>query len=164
MDIREVIEYQKERYNDELQRFDHFENKCSRFLKSITLILALIPIILSFNPNVIKSPENIWDFISVFSFFGATASLISSWFHCLSALRIGDVTVLPFDKKTTDYLLEQDDEVSYNHLFKCYNDTIADLNLDIEKKSNSLEIAYKDLIFSAWGYIVLFTTILISGI
>ncbi len=37
-----TLDYLKDRYNEELARFDHFENKCEKFLIFVTVIIAAV--------------------------------------------------------------------------------------------------------------------------
>ncbi|WP_292957065.1 MULTISPECIES: hypothetical protein [unclassified Neptuniibacter] len=157
--MKQTLEYLKDRYTEEQSRFDHFENKCSKFLTFVTVIIAVISALSGINDGAIFQPvtEVAW-VILVLYLFGAL-SIVCSWGHALLALRIGDCSVMPRSRETAEYLSVVDDETASKHIYNCYVDTLEKLATEINHKSRNLELAYQELTISAWclGLVAAFT-------
>ncbi len=147
---QQALDYLKDRYNEEQRRFDHFENKCSRFLTFVTIIIAAITAISGLKDGAIFHPQSISDTIIFLLFIFGAMAIISSWGQALSALKIGECATMPNNRNTAQYLMDVDGNDASSYIYKCYIDTIEALSEDIRKKAEKLKIAYRDLIFSAW--------------
>lgn len=43
----ETLTYLKDRYKDEQARFDHFENKCAKFLTAVSVVIVALTALVS---------------------------------------------------------------------------------------------------------------------
>lgn len=151
----ETISYLKDRFKEEQGRFDHFENKCAKFLTAVSIVIAALSALAGLKNGLlfqVTSPFAALIFIS----FAATAICVAcSWGHAFSALRICDCPSLPSSRKTAEYLLAVDAEQQKLHIYKCYIDTIEKLQFAIDAKSKPLDLAYSELVWGAGFFMLL---------
>lgn len=148
--MNDTLSYLNNRYVEELARFDHFENKCSKFITSVTLILAAITALSGMKDGVIFQLKSGLDVAIFILFLLGAFSTVCCWGHSLMALRIGDSTILPRGRDTAEYLLTATPEQVSQYLYQCYLDTLEKLEEEINEKARNLEIAYNELVISAW--------------
>lgn len=148
--MKQTLEYLKDRYAEEQSRFDHFENKCSKFLTFVTVIVGGITAISGMHGGKIFQPQSEISWIALLLFLVGAFSIICSWGHALSALKIGDCPVMPRSRTTAEYLSEANPEDANIHIYNCYVDTLEKLSDEITRKSKKLELAYEELTVSAW--------------
>lgn len=65
----ETLAYLKDRYKDEQARFDHFENKCAKFLTAVSVVIAALTALVSAKGRVLftlNAPQILshWDVFS----------------------------------------------------------------------------------------------------
>lgn len=148
--MSKAFEYLKERYGEELSRFDHFEQKCARFLTFVTVIIAGITAVAGIRDGEIFNPKEIEEWVVLLLFLFGSFSIICAWGHTLLALKIGDSTVVPRSRETAEYLISVDEDSALNHIYNCYIDTIEKLASEINEKAKNLEIAYNEIAIGAW--------------
>ena len=145
-----ALEYLRDRYNEEQSRFDHLENKCSKLLGFSSVVIAAITAFASTKSGAIFHPEFFLSELALAFYLLGALAVICSWGHALEALRIRDCTVLPRNRETAEYLIEVDEETAKRHIYQCYSDTLEKLKIEIDEKSKKLNLAYNDIVFSAW--------------
>ncbi len=145
-----ALGYLRDRYNEEQSRFDHLENKCSKFLGFSSVVIAAITAVASVKNGAIFHPEFFLSGLALAFYLLGALAVICSWGHALEALRIRDCTVLPRNRETAEYLIEADEETAKRHIYQCYSDTLEKLKFEIDEKSRKLNLAYEDIVFSAW--------------
>lgn len=157
--MEKTLEYLRDRYLEEQARFDHFENKCSKFLTFLTVIIAGITAIVNMSEGAIFHPSSEFQWVILIIFIIGSLCIACAWGHSLLALRIGDCSVLPRSRETAEYLSAVDEETALRHIYNCYVDTLEKLSSEINVKSRNLELAYDELSMSAWclGFIAILT-------
>jgi hypothetical protein len=151
----ETISYLKDRFKEEQARFDHFENKCAKFLTAVSIVIAAVSALAGLKNGIlfqVGSPLGVLIFIS---FAAAAICVICSWGHALSALRISDCPSLPSSRRAAEYLLAVDSEQQKLHIYNCFIDTLEKLKTTIDAKSKPLELAYQELVLRAGCFILL---------
>jgi hypothetical protein len=144
-----AINYLKDRYNEELARFDHFENKCAKFLTFVTVIIATITALCGFDNSSVFHPNTPIDWLVLIVLCFGFIAIASSWGHALSALQIGDFSVMPKSKATAEYLICVDAGVAKKHIYQCYVDVLEKMDIQLTAKSRPLQLAYEELVISA---------------
>ncbi|MCH5551115.1 hypothetical protein L6227_17705 [Pseudomonas syringae pv. syringae] len=157
--MEETISYLQSRFKDEQSRFDHFENKCAKFLTAVSIVIAALGALASVKNGVLfqlSSPITVMIFCS----FAAAAFCIGcSWGHAFSALRISDCPALPSSRGTAEYLKNADADNQQLHIYNCYIDTLEKLKAAIDEKSKPLDLAYSELVYGA-GFIALLAVLI----
>lgn len=151
----ETISYLKERFKEEQGRFDHFENKCAKFLTAVSIVIAALSALAGLKNGIIFHGGSPLGMLIFLSFAGATICVICSWGHAFSALRISDCPSLPSSRGTAEYLLAVNAEKQKLHIYNCYIDTLEELKKAIDAKSKPLELAYKELVWGAVFFMLL---------
>ena len=154
-----TIEYLKDRYEEELDRFSHFETKCSQFLKFLTAIIGATLIITRLIHEKIFALSTELDWCLFIVYILMVICIVCSWGHALLALKISDSPVLPRSKAVSDYMLQVDDDDREEYITNCYIYTLEELASAIQDKAKNLEHSYNELVFSAC-FFFLFTIIL----
>lgn len=151
-----TLDYLKDRYNEELARFDHFESKCEKFLISVTIIIAAITALSGLNNGAIFHPKNPISWINLVVFILGSIAIFCSWLHALSALRVGDYSIMPRSRATAKYLNAVDEADAKDHVYNCYVDTLEKVAVQLDGKSKQLEFAYEELLISGICLFVVF--------
>ena len=105
----------------------------------------------SFAKEALLTPETHVGWIQLILFCLSLFAAICAWGHSLLALRIGNCPILPKSKVATDYIRDVSEKDRIEFIYDCYVDTLELLTEEIDKKSRNLELAYSELIISAWG-------------
>jgi hypothetical protein len=145
-----VLGYLKDRYDEEQGRFAHFEEKCSKLLTLLSILIAALGSIAAVKSPLIFPPISGMQWLVIAIFAGAILSLICAWGHTLLALKIDDCPVMPRSAETAKYLRESSEEESEQHLFNCYVDTLENLAEAVNRKAKNVELAYSELTITAW--------------
>jgi len=145
-----VLEYLKDRYDEEQDRFAHFEEKCSKLLTLLSILIAALGSIAAVKSPLAFPPTSVLQWLLVVALLGAIFSLICAWGHTLLALKIDDCPVMPRSSETANYLRESTEEVGEQHLFNCYVDTLEKLADAVNRKAKNVELAYSELTIAAW--------------
>lgn len=151
----ETISYLKDRFKEEQGRFDHFENKCAKFLTAVSIVIAAVSALAGLKNGILFQLENSLGVLIFISFAGAAICVICSWGHAFSALRISDCPSLPSSRRAAEYLLAVDSEQQKLHIYNCYIDTLEELKTAIDAKSKPLELAYQELVMGAGCFMLL---------
>ena len=149
--MKTTLEYLKDRYSEEQSRFDHFENKCTKFITFVSIIIGVITAVAGISKGIIFRPENPMAWVVLIAFLIGAFSIACAWGHSLLALRIGECPVLPHSRVAAEYLTTVDAETQSTYLYDCYIGTLEQLAKVINEKSKNLEFAYQELVISAWG-------------
>ena len=145
----EVLNYVQQRYMEEQARFKHFEDKCSKLVNSLTIVIAAFCGIVGFKSEALFSPNTELQWINLILCCLAFFALACAWGHSLLALRIGDCPIAAKSRKNADYLLKAEPDDAFIQMFDCYVDATQELHSVIDKKSINLEHAYDELILGA---------------
>ncbi|MEZ7229363.1 hypothetical protein NO989_21660 [Alteromonas sp. DY56-G5] len=146
-----TLEYVKDRYNEEQSRFKHVEDKCSKLLTFLTVVISALIAILSIKNNTFLSPSNPLEWIRTSIFCLTGFCVFCAWGHALLALKIGDCPNAPISRTAANYIKDTGDEERDLFIFDCYVDTTQQLKMQIDYKINYLEYSYSELAYSAWG-------------
>lgn len=148
--MKTTIDYLKERYTEEKSRFDHFENKSSKLLSFITVLIAALTTLAGINSGKLLNPSGPIAWLALTTFFLGGLSIICAWGHALLSLRVGDIPTMPKSRSTAEYLSAVDEDAKQQHIYNCYIDTLEELAISLDEKSINLELAYNELVISAW--------------
>ncbi|MDY7560458.1 MULTISPECIES: hypothetical protein [unclassified Pseudomonas] len=147
----ETLTYLKDRYKDEQARFDHFENKCAKFLTAVSIVIVALTALVSAKGKVIFALHGPLDVLAFGSFIAAAFCVVCSWGHALNALRIRDCPSLPSSRETAEWMKNAAPNAYKQHLFNCYIDTLEKLKSAIDEKSKPLDFAYSEMVYAAWA-------------
>jgi len=154
----EILNYTRERYQEEQSRFHHFESKSGMIVSSLSIVITIYCSIISFKGSYLFSPKNEIQAYSLVLCCLSFVALIFAWFHSMLALKIGECPIPPKSKDNFNYLRSGPDDEVFTHILESYVDTTEKLSPVIDTKSYFLKLAYSELIFgsiSIVGFIIL---------
>ncbi len=157
----EAISYIKDRYNEELARFTHFEEKCGRLVALLTVTIAALGGLVGFKKDNIFSPCTELDWVVLVVCLLSFFILSCAWGHSLLALKVGDCPVAAKSRDNAEYLVSASQEDSIKQIFECYVNTTSELSEVINTKAKNLEHAYNELSIGAW-LVAIFSILLIG--
>lgn len=157
-----TIEYVKDRYNEEQARFKHVEDKCSKLLTFLTVIISVLAAIASIKNSSLFSPTQYMEWVLLGLFCLTIFCTFCAWGHALLALKVGKCPSIPVNSESSQYVKNADEADRDLYIFDCYVDTTQLLTIEIDKKIKNLELAYNELTLSAWGVAILSTLIIIK--
>ena len=149
LSMDETISYLKDRFEEEQGRFDHFENKCAKFLTAVSIVIAALSALAGLKSGIVFQVTSPLTFFIFVSFAAAVLCVACSWGHAFSALRIADCPGLPSSRATVEYLRKVEPEQQKLHIYNCYIDTLEKLKTAIDEKSKPLDLAYTELVIGA---------------
>jgi hypothetical protein len=159
----EILNYVKERYIEEQARFNHFENKSFKLVKSLTIVIAAFGSIVSFKSEVLLSPGTEIQRIILFLCCVAFLALFCAWGHSMRALRIGKCPIAAKNRENAEYLLNAPPEDAFKQMYDCYVDATQKLDSIIDFKSINLEHAYNELILgTSTVVVIIFLTLILE--
>ena len=144
-----ALHYVQERYMEEQARFKHFEDKCSKLMNSITIVIAAFCGIASFKSGTLFTPDTFLQWSNLILCGTAFFALACAWGHLLSALKIGDCPIAAKNRENADYLWSAESNEAFKQMFDCYVDATQEIQAVIDKKSKNLELAYGELTLGA---------------
>ena len=157
----EIVQYARERYIEEHQRFDHIENKCVRIMAFTTIIITGLTGLLAFYSAGLFQPNSLLDYsiliVTVLSVF----VLICSWGHALASINLGSVSFAPSKEKNFSYMKERTETEMLNHMVNCYITPLRTIRPKIDRKAKFLRFAYEELALAGFFLsLLLFLTFL----
>ncbi|CAH0245491.1 hypothetical protein SRABI70_02830 [Pseudomonas sp. Bi70] len=147
--MEDTIRYLQDRFKEEQARFDHFENKCAKFLTAVSIVIVGLSGLAGFKNGALFKSDTPTSMLMLITFILAAFCIACSWGHALSALRINDCPSLPSSRMTAEYLRDVSDDLKQRHIYNCYVDTLEKLKKAIDEKSKPLEHAYNELVMGA---------------
>jgi len=146
-----TLEYVKDRYNEEQNRFKHVEEKSTKLLTFLTVVISALIAIASIKNNTIFSPDSPLDWIRTVLYCFTGFTVFCAWGHALLALKVGVYPNAPLSREAATYIKKTDKDERDLFIFDCYVNTTEKLTLEIDNKITYLEYSYSELAYSAWG-------------
>ncbi|MGL4714044.1 MAG: hypothetical protein ACRCWP_16265 [Shewanella sp.] len=150
-----TLDYLKDRYQEEQNRFNHFETKCSKMLTFLTGAIGALTAYGGYTKEALFKLDSPMDYIKFLLFILSVFCALCAWGYSLLAIKIGDSPILPKSKEAADYINQSDESERVEYIFNCYVDTLQALSKAIDEKSVNLTHAYEELTISAWGLVLL---------
>ena len=158
---QETLEYLKDRYNEEAQRFHHIETKSGQLLSLLSILIGVFGAAVGFKSEGLVAPCVFFDWTILFTLGVTTLCLGWSWWFALDALRLGHYPVPNKSRKNYNYLAKVSDKDANEQIAECYLNTVEILSPFIENKAMNLQASYNGLKFGAISAAI-FTTLLIG--
>lgn len=149
MSTKIVLDYLRDRYNEEQDRFKHLEDKSSRFLSFLSVVVGGIVALGGIKSGFIFHPKSELGWVALITYLLAGFCLMCSWGHAMLSVRIDNCPILPKNPETAYYLLCVENEEQEKHIYQCYVDTLHLLSIFIDDKFRNLELSYQELIYGA---------------
>lgn len=149
--MAEVLDYLKDRYSEEQARFTQLEDKSSKILGYLSILIGVLGAGLGFKESALLSPHSLAEWLRLGVFVTALLCVICSWGHSLLALKINDCPVMPRSRLAIEWMTCVEKKEWEKHLVEWYANTIDELSSQNDRKARNIELCYSELTFSAWA-------------
>lgn len=157
------LAYLKDRYEEEIKRFEHLENKSAKFLTFLSVIIVALTALSTTIKGSFISTNGVWGTINLILYCITFFLAFCSWGHALMCLKITDSTIAPRNTKALDYIIEKSEKEATEYIFKCYKDSIQKISKELDLKSENLEKSYQELTFAAkFFFLFIITSVIIN--
>ncbi len=143
-----LYQYARSSFDDELVRFRNIEDKASKFIGLVSIIIASYTAIIKFSGGVFFPPKNAFEWATAISIAFAFFTLASSWSFLFRSLKFVDMPRLPLDSEYIESFKGK--EFATNHFLLAMTcSTALALARDSNKeKIKLLEKAYGEMSLS----------------
>lgn len=153
---KELFEYSKEVYNEELSRFFRIDEKASKYLSILTLLLGGFGYFGIWVLDNMLPPKNFIEWLLLINLILLFLSLIIAWYYNFSALKLHSLIKLPLDSETIEFFNNNEQIDIYFALSKELANTNIKNKNETDKKSKNLFRNYVFIIISV-GLLTTFT-------
>jgi len=148
-----AINYARERYVEELARFDHLEEKSGKFLGTLTIAIGVFSVLAGSYLEAAGRPSDSSDWVTLIALVVTFAAMASAWGHVLAVLRLKTVDVAAKRPEAIAYIRNNQAVARDEYILRCYSETTQRIAKDLEEKERDLKIAYDDIVFSGGAFL-----------
>jgi len=152
-----LYEHQKYQYEIEKNAYGKLEDKASKYLASLTVVItAYTAIIGIFLKNLLINLNPLVSFLCIFLIVFSFIFFCLSWYSIFRCLRLQEVFRLESNQEMIDYFLDQTYlETVYIYLSEKYDIAIQRYIEQNEKKINLIKNGYSEIIIAVLSSIIL---------
>ncbi len=155
-----LYEHSKKSYDDENLLFRTLDEKASKFISLISILITLITIATPFLINQIQKIDHDITYIIQVTLLLSIVSLSTAWLQSLRVIKLADLRRIPLDDQVFLMIKEMPIEKVYMKFSTLYKNALVINKLATQKKSLLLSDCYNLLLFSA--SCIAITTILLA--
>ena len=145
-----LYEYSRKSLDEDLDRFKNIEDKSTKFMGFLTILIVGFSAIIRFASDIFFPPSHLFTWCTLIIIFFTYIALASAWGHLFMSLRILNVPRMPLDKYVIDMIEKNSLATSYWALSESCKNALEKSENVIENKTKNLQIAYQDIGYSAW--------------
>jgi len=149
----EVLDYYKDRYNDELARFNLLEEKSARLLGFLSIMIGAMGAALSFKDHVVLHPHSAMTLVRMLLLLTSIVCVVCAWVYSLKALKVDVYSALPYGRDVFEWMTNEDvgEDARRIYIQNCYIDTLELFSVQNDVKARKLDLCYRDLTLAAWA-------------
>ncbi|MCV2445029.1 hypothetical protein [Acinetobacter bereziniae] len=154
---KELYAHQKYQYEIEKNAYGKLEDKASKYLASLTVVITTYTAIIGiFLKNFLVNLNSIVSFLCIFLIVFAFIFFCLSWYSIFRCLRLQEVFRLESNQEMIDYFLDQDYlETVYLELSEKYNKATQQYIKQNEKKINLIKNGYSEILVGVLSSVIL---------
>ena len=146
-----LYQYARAAFDDELQRFRNIEDKASKYLNLLSVVIVGYTLMLRLFSEKIFSNPAIISWLIFFSIFLTYLALITSWSFLFRALKFMDMPRLPLDDNFIDSFEPKNLPTIHFALMKACNNALTYARQGNTIKSQLLIKGYRDIGLAMWA-------------
>jgi hypothetical protein len=158
---QELYQLSKEAFNEELERFFRIDEKATKYLSVITLVLGFLPFVSNWSITKIIPPSSYIEWFLFVIGILFCLSVFASWIITFSVLKLHKVGKIPLSSEMIDFFDNHSLLNIYYTLSKSNKDVLLMNRKQVNKKSKRLYYAYQTIIASGIFLLILFLLTLI---
>ncbi|WP_373071871.1 hypothetical protein [Sulfurimonas sp.] len=156
-----LFEYQKNQFDEEVNRYRRLEEKALKYLSAITFALGAYLFLIRQIIEGIIPPNNLLEWLIILSVAITFICFLSSWSLVFRAIKLSDIVKMPSDDKIISYFKKNTKETVYLGLSKRYSEAIKKVEENYSKKLDFVQKAYTDISGTIWTLSISIVLILI---
>jgi len=156
-----LFEYQKNQFDEEINRYRRLEEKALKYLNVITFALGAYLFLIRQIIEQVIPPTNLLEWLITISVFITFICFLSSWSLIFRAIKLSDIVKMPSNDDTILYLKNNTKETVYLGLSKKYSEAIKKVEENYSKKLDFVQKAYTDIGGTIWMLSISIALILI---
>lgn len=138
------LTYLKDRYNEELARFDLTENKCQKFLGAITILLGVMTSAVGWGNDILLNPDTPIAWAIVVLIFLAFFAMVWALVFAMSALEIRPFSAVPKKDETLKLFHGKiENDCFIDELIQAYQLVLPSFAEDMKKKTDDIKKMYE---------------------
>jgi len=148
-----LYELSRKALDEELDRYKKLDEKASRFLSILSIVIVAYTTLINaasskISPVSTTGPAG-WLFmgLTVITFI----ALFSSWFRIFNSIRLAESPRVDIGEHANLLAAHEDVLTMYNSLALSCQEAVAHARKNLEKKTDSLRSAYKEIEFSTYS-------------
>lgn len=157
--LASILNYARDRYMEESDRFLHLEEKAGKFLNLLSVVIGGFVAVSGFYFEATGRPTGAIGWLT-FAFMSLTfIALASAWGHVLAALKIQDYEVPRNSDDAYEFMLS-DGKHADKYILDNYRAATAAMSRNLESKERNLDLAFGDIALS--GVLVALSVLIVS--
>lgn len=153
--FKALYEYQKIQFDEEKTRYSKLEDKATKFLTSLTVVISAFTLIVG---KFVESMPQDTNCILKWSFFIITAltffCFCSAWSCIFRTLKLRDVPKMSSDLTTIDFFLDNSLDSVYWDRAEKYSNAIDLYRIQNKDKTDLMSTGYMEITFASWLFVV----------
>ena len=153
---KELFEWTKHTYNDDLARAVHIEEKASRYLAVLTILFGIVGIILQLDFTRFIIFQECVDYLGIFLIMLFLVSLLFAWYNSFRVLGVELYLKSQINEDTLKFFDANELKIIYiklsEQMTNCYQENYNRIN----EKTNFLRRSYKFILVSLSALVILF--------
>jgi len=145
-----LYNYARASFEDELLRFKNIEEKASRYISLMSMLILGYSILLRFSSSIFFPPSGFLAYVSFVTIILTYISLISSWSFLFRALKFIDMPRMPLNKEFIEKFKKKDLPTNHYTLSVTCSNALTLARKSNTEKSKLLIKANKDIVISLW--------------
>lgn len=145
-----LYEYARTSLDEDLEHFKNIEDKASKFMGFLTILIAGYTAVIKFASDIFFPPNGLLAWCTLITIICTYIALVSAWGHLFMSLRIIYAPRMPFNNYVIDMIENNSLVTTYWALSQTCKKTLEKSRSVIESKAKNLQIAYQDIGYSAW--------------
>jgi len=157
-----LFEYQKNLFDEEVNRYRRLEEKALRYLSVITFALGAYLFLIRQIIEKVIPPNNLLEWLILLSVIITFICFLSSWSLIFRAIKLSNIVKMPSGDEIISYFKENTKETVYLGLSKRYSEAIKKVEKNYSKKLDFVQKAYTDISGTIWTLSISIMLILIQ--
>lgn len=156
-----LFEYQKNQFDEEVNRYRRLEEKALKYLSAITFALGAYLFLIRQVIEKVIPPNNLLEWLIILFVVITFVCFLSSWSLIFRAIKLSDIVKMPSGDEIISYFKKNTKETVYLGLSKRYSEAIKKVENNYSEKLDFVQKAYTDISGTIWALSISIVLILI---
>ncbi|MFW1761034.1 hypothetical protein [Acinetobacter calcoaceticus] len=149
-----LYEYQKAQFDDEKTRYSKLEDKATKYLTSLTVVISAYVLLVSKFIETGKTNFCLTYSLIIFFIILTFLSFCSAWFFIFKSLKLQEVKKMPSDHQLIEFFLDNELPTVHWDLAEKYDEVIKWYRNKNHDKTRLMQQGYNEIIHSGLFFII----------